>query len=91
MIARKIDKIVYASHFVRAMKSLPKSELPLIMEREKIFRANCFDPKLKTHKLTGLLKTYWSFSITHSHRIMFEFLNMHSVAFIDVGDHSIYQ
>jgi mRNA-degrading endonuclease YafQ of YafQ-DinJ toxin-antitoxin module len=63
----------------------------MVAEREALFRENCFHPALKTHKLNGRLKRFWSFSITYSHRILFEFLDTHSVAFIDVGDHSVYQ
>lgn len=56
-----------------------------------LFKENCFNPRLKTHKLKGKLNGYWSFSITYSHRGLFEFLDGDSVAFIDVGDHSIYK
>ncbi len=73
------------------MKTLGKESFITVAEREKMFRSNCFDPRLKTHKLKGKFKNYWSFSITYSHRILFGFLDAHSVAFIDIGDHAIYQ
>ena len=91
MKAGRITKILYSSHFERALKALPKEQSFIVAEREKMFRSNCFDPKLKTHKLKGNLGRYWSFSITYSHRIMFQFLDSSSVAFIDVGNHVIYQ
>ena len=62
-----------------------------VLEREKIFREDCFDPRLKTHKLHGKHKDVWSFYITYKYIIIFRFITEHSVEFIDVGDHSIYQ
>ena len=63
----------------------------MIDERINIFRENFSDPRLKTHKLTGKLQGYWSFSLTYKHRIIFELINNSSVAFIDIGDHKVYQ
>ena len=88
---RKIAKITYSSRFIRAAKKLPRELRIEVIEREVTFRSNCFDPRLKTHKLTGELKGCWSFSITHSHRVLFEFLDHETVLFVDVGDHSIYE
>ncbi|OGL72994.1 hypothetical protein A3E39_02525 [Candidatus Uhrbacteria bacterium RIFCSPHIGHO2_12_FULL_60_25] len=86
-----MTRILYSSHFERALRAVRDEHHMIIDEREKMFRSNCFHPLLKTHKLRGKLQKYWSFSITHSHRIMFEFLDSHSVAFIDIGDHAIYK
>ena len=61
-----------------------------ILEREAIFRENIFDPKLKTHKLSGHLKAFWAFSITESYRIMFAIENDGVISFVDVDDHDIY-
>lgn len=62
-----------------------------VKAREKIFRKDCFDPRLKAHKLSGKLGKYWSFSLTDSHRVLFQFLGEGKVGFIDIGDHSVYQ
>lgn len=60
------------------------------IEKERIFRKDCFDKCLKTHKLKGKLTDYWSFSINFSYRILFEFNGKDEVGFIDIGTHSIY-
>jgi len=86
----EIKKIIYSSHFAKAFKELPKNVKKQAIKGEKVFRANCFDPSLKTHKLKGKLKEYWSFSINYSYRILFEFQEDGEVGFIDVGTHSIY-
>ena len=87
----KIQRISYSSRFTRSLKKLPSEIKPILRTREKIFLQDCFDPRLKTHKLSGVLKNFWSFSITYSHRVMFYFDEQDKVTFVDVGDHDIYQ
>jgi len=86
----KIKNIYYSSHFEKVFKDLPSKIKKQAIEKEKIFRKNCFNKKLKTHKLKGKIKNYWSFSINYSYRILFEFSENNEVGFIDIGTHSIY-
>lgn len=88
---RPIKTIYYSSHFLKRYKKLPEFLKAAGSERELIFRKDCLNPKLDTHKLKGKLQDLWSFSITHKHRIVFRFLTGDAVLFVDVGDHSIYQ
>ena len=87
----KIVQIYYSSHFARAFKKLPGEIQQKALEREKLFRENCFNPQLGTHKLQGSLKKYWSFSVTYSIRILFEFTAKGRVGFIDIDDHGVYR
>lgn len=87
----EIIHIQYSSHFQRALKRCGRDIKKYIAEREEIFKKNCFDARFKTHKLHGKLEGYWSFTLTHSHRVLFQFLTDNTVGFIDVDDHSIYQ
>ncbi len=87
----KVQKITYSSHFAKAFQALPEKIKKQAIQREQIFREDCFDARLKTHKLKGSLKEHWSFSINHSYRILFEFQEDGMVGFIDVGTHSIYR
>jgi mRNA-degrading endonuclease YafQ of YafQ-DinJ toxin-antitoxin module len=85
-------KIIYSPKFAREYKKLPKSIKGSAEEREKIFRKNPFDTRLKTHKLKGKLKEFLSFSIGYKYRIIFELDKHKKVAyFYSVGDHEIYQ
>lgn len=54
-----------------------------------IFVQDPFDPRLRTHKLTGKLHGYWAFSVEHDCRILFMFVKgkKNSVLLIDVGSH----
>ena len=88
---RKINLIRYSSKFERVYKKLSLKEKLIAEKREKIFRQNPFDPRLKTHKLKGKLKDKWSFSLTYSQRVLFNFYKDGEVIFYDIGDHKIYQ
>lgn len=83
-------KIYYSSKFAKEYKRLPKRIKLLAEKKEKSFRKDPFDPQLKTHKLTGRLKEFWSFSIDYNYRIIFEFRNKNTVWFHSVGTHGIY-
>lgn len=84
-------KIYYSSKFYREYKKLPQKIKKLAEEKEAIFRKDPHDIRLKTHALTGELKGYWSFSIDHKIRIIFEFRSKGVIWFHSVGTHDIYK
>lgn len=86
-----ITKIYPTTHFVRAYKNLPEKIKDYAKHKEKIFKTNPFDPRLKTHKLKGKLKNYWSYSIDYDYRIMFRFIDEGTVLYYDIGTHAIYK
>ncbi len=84
-------EIFYSSKFAREYKKLPAKIKNIAEKQEIIFRQNPFDPALKTHKLSGKLSGFLSFSIGYKHRIIFEFAkDKNAVYFHSVGDHDIY-
>lgn len=87
----KISKIHYTSRFIKDFRRISKDRQELAITREKIFRNNCFDPRLRTHKLTGALKDYWAFSVTYSDRVLFKFINDKEIIFYKIGSHEIYR
>lgn len=82
--------IYYSSKFKKTVKKY-SSHQKQIVHKINIFIQNPFDPQLKTHKLSGNLQGYWSFSITYHIRIMFEFIDEETIGFIDIGTHQIYR
>lgn len=84
-------KIYYSSKFAKEYKRLSYRIKLAAEKREIIFRKDPFDPRLKTHKLTGKLKEYYSFSIDYKYRIIFEFARGNIIWFHSVGTHKIYQ
>lgn len=83
-------KILYSSKFEREYKNLALGIKKQAEEKEKIFRKDSYDPRLKTHKLKGALRDFWAFSIDRKNRIIFEFIDENIIWFHSVGDHSIY-
>jgi mRNA-degrading endonuclease YafQ of YafQ-DinJ toxin-antitoxin module len=86
----KISSIYYSTSFKKSVKKY-------ISHKNKIkksilhFQDNSFDPSLKTHKLTGKLENYWSFSVDYHLRILFEFIDEETAGFINIGTHEIYK
>lgn len=77
--------------FEKRYRKLPREVKERAKEKEKIFRNNPFDPRLRTHKLQGKYKDSWAFWIDYTHRIKFIFLNEGEVLFLDVGTHDMYR
>lgn len=84
-------QISYLPKFAREYKKLPIQIKHLAKEKEQIFRINPFDPRLKTHKLSGALDGWWAFNINHKYRIIFDFVDAQVVRFYSAGDHDIYE
>ncbi|GIW67494.1 MAG: hypothetical protein KatS3mg096_362 [Candidatus Parcubacteria bacterium] len=77
--------------FEKDFLSLPK-DIRLKAERKiKLFEANCFHPSLRAHKLKGILRDFWSFSINRTYRVIFKFLENNEVIYYRIGRHDIYQ
>ncbi len=53
----------------------------------ELFSQNFFNPRLRTHKLTGKLEGLWAFSIDNDCRIVFKFLEKDEILLIDLGSH----
>ncbi len=83
-------EVFYSSRFRRLYKKIQPEIRRLFKEKEKLFVDSPFNPKLKTHKLSGKLDPFWAFSVTNSCRVMFHFADDKTVWFIEIGDHDIY-
>jgi mRNA-degrading endonuclease YafQ of YafQ-DinJ toxin-antitoxin module len=86
-----VVKIYYTNKFISSYKKLPELIKVKAEKNEKIFKMNPFDPRLDTHKLSGKLREYWSFSITGKYRIAVKFLGDKEVLFLKAGTHNIYR
>lgn len=84
-------QIIYSPSFAKQYKKLPEAIQSMAEKKEKVFRLDPFDPRLRTHKLTGKLKDFWAFSIDQKYRIIFEFDKKSVAYFHSVGDHDIYK
>jgi len=87
----KIKWVRVSPRFEKHYRKLPKRIKEIAKKKEKIFRDNPFDPRLKTHKLSGKHKEVWAFWITYSYRIKFLFLSDEEVLYLEIGTHEIYK
>jgi len=85
-------KIIYSTKFIKKYKKLPNKIKELAEEKEIVFKKDIFDKSLKTHKLHGKFKDFYSFSIDYSYRIIFEISKSekNTVYFHTVDNHSVY-
>lgn len=86
----KITSIFYSSSFKKSVKK-HISHRNKIEKAIALFVSDSFNPSLKTHKLTGKFKHYWSFSVDYHLRVLFEFVDEETVGFINMGTHEIYK
>ena len=83
-------EVSFSSSFKRAYKQRIKGNPGLeakFLQKLDQFVANPFDPGLKTHKLSGKLKDFWSFSVAYDERILFYFTEGEKAVFVDIGNH----
>ncbi len=83
--------IRYKPSFVREFKKLSVELQSEALERIELFKDQRNHEKLKTHKLRGKLKEFYSFSVTYSHCIVFSYESEDIVVFLAIGDHTIYR
>jgi mRNA-degrading endonuclease YafQ of YafQ-DinJ toxin-antitoxin module len=82
----------YASDFIRKYDKLESDFQSEIDEKLEDLRDIGKHRKLKVHKLKGLLRGYYAFSVNYKDRIIFEWNKKKGIIYlIDVGDHSIYK
>ena len=82
--------IFYYSKFRQQFKKLPREIKLLAVNKERIFRNNPFDHRLKTHKLHGELSNFLTFSVNYQYRIIFDFADTNTIRFYKIGKHDIY-
>jgi len=88
---KKRYQIEYTPTFAKHYKKLPLTIRRKAERKESILRDNPFSPLLKTHKLSGELEAYWSFSIDYHYRVIFRLVKPGILLLVDVGTHEAYQ
>jgi mRNA-degrading endonuclease YafQ of YafQ-DinJ toxin-antitoxin module len=83
-------EVSFSSSFKRVFKKRIKGNPDLesrFWQKLEQFTTDPFDPSLKTHKLSGRLKEYWSFSVDYDGRVLFYFTDDEKAVFVDFGSH----
>jgi len=85
-----MTQVFFSSTFKRAFKRRIAGQKDLeekFWRRVEILTADPFDPRLRTHKLSGRLSELWSFSLTYDLRVVFYFLPQNRAIFENIGTH----
>ncbi len=83
-------KITWDQGFKRVYKKKVKNndeQKKKFWHAMKLFSKNPFNPRLRTHKLTGKLEGLWAFSYSYDCRVIFKFIKKDEVLLIDLGSH----
>lgn len=82
-------KVSYSKRFERIYKKQisNKPVLEEVFQKLEIFIHHPFHHSLKTHRLSGKLDGYWSFSIEYNLRVIFYFNEDNNAVFADFGTH----
>lgn len=85
----KIEQLNWSSSFKRAFSKrvLNTPNEANFETKLKVFLENPFDPRIKTHKLSGKLKALWAFMVDYDCRVVFTFISDTEVLLIDIGSH----
>lgn len=85
-------EVSFSESFKKAFRKRIKDTYTeqLFWERLEVFINQPFEPKLKTHRLSGKLKELWSFSLDYNLRIVFYFTKdkPKKAVLVDVGTHN---
>lgn len=85
-----MTEIAFSSSFKRAFKRRIEGRKPLedkFWKRVEMFKIDPHDARLRTHRLSGDLQEYWSFSIEYDIRVVFQFATQKRAVFTDIGSH----
>ncbi len=84
-------KIIYSPRFAKEYKKLPLKVKLQAEKKEEVFRKDPFSTSLKTHKLSGKLNEFYSFSINYQIRIVFHYQSENTIVFDNIGTHEVYK
>ena len=85
-----MTEIAFSPSFKRAFKKRIAGRKPLeenFWNRVEMFKVDPHDVRLRTHKLSGELREFWSFSIDYDVRVVFQFAARNRTVFQDIGSH----
>ncbi|MCW6035574.1 type II toxin-antitoxin system mRNA interferase toxin, RelE/StbE family [Spirulina subsalsa FACHB-351] len=83
-------EVSFSSAFKRAFKKRIKGNENLELkfwQKLEIFTSDPYDPRLRTHKLSGKLKDLWSFTVDYDVRVLFYLTEDNKAIFVDFGSH----
>ncbi len=84
-------KLVYHPRFLKQYALLEKEYRAIVKEKMMLLLDIRNHKALKVHKLHGKMKNQNAFSVDYHTRVVFEYLDKKTIAFLDIGIHDIYK
>jgi addiction module RelE/StbE family toxin len=82
-------KTEFSKDFIKEIRKIKLKNVKLykrIQKQISLFASHPTHPSLRTHKLSGNLKNYWSISVNKSIRIIYKLMK-DKAYFVDIGTH----
>lgn len=79
--------VEYSSRFIRTIRKIDIDLQEEILEKIELLKDSDNHKRLKVHKLTGKLKSIWSFSVNYRIRITFSKQKKNTIVLETVGTH----
>jgi len=83
--------LIYAPTFLKQASDFEALLQEEVSEKISLFRDKNNHKSLKVHKLHGVLKDRYSFSVNYKIRIVFRYLSKNEAILLAVGDHGMYK
>lgn len=88
---RPIHHVFTTPRYEKSFQKLTRHLQELARAKDQWFRGDAFDPRLRTHKLSGKLSNKWAYSVNDQYRVVFQFSAPGSAVYFDIGTHDVYR
>ncbi len=79
--------VEYSTRFIRTLRKLEPDLQDDVVEKVELLKSEANHKRLKVHKLTGVLKGVWSFSVNYRIRVLFAKPKKNVLLLASVGTH----
>ena len=83
--------VTYKATFVRQFDALEGGLQGEVIQKIQLFKNPTNHKHLKVHKLHGVLRSCYGFSVNYKFRIVFNYISRNEVVLLAIGDHDVYQ
>ena len=84
-------KLQYAPAFFKQFRKLEPALKEKVLRAVELFKDRKNHRRLEVHKLKGVMRGRFAFSVDFHNRIVFIWLSQDEAALLAVGNHGIYQ
>ena len=83
--------VLFKPTFIRQLNKLENDLQVEVLEKLELFKDLKNHRSLKVHKLHGVLRDCYSFSVNYQMRVVFQYVSKKEVVCVAIGDHEVYR